>query len=51
MQIVRRHRRVILFVFGLIALASITYASLRRVGIDPLEGLRAPAGEASPAHP
>lgn len=39
-KLVRKHRRAILLVFGLLALASITYGALRRVGVDPLEGLR-----------
>jgi hypothetical protein len=35
-QIVRRHRRAILLVLSLLALGSMTYGFLRRVGIDPL---------------
>jgi len=38
-QIVRKHRRVILFLFSLLALLGITYGFLRRVGIDPLRML------------
>lgn len=40
MQIVRRHRRAVLFVFSLLALAAMTYGFLRRVGVDPLAALR-----------
>ncbi|HJK90396.1 MAG TPA: hypothetical protein RMH85_03000 [Polyangiaceae bacterium LLY-WYZ-15_(1-7)] len=36
MQIVRRHRRVILFVIGLLALGGMTYGYLKRIGVDPL---------------
>lgn len=40
MQIVRKHRRAILFVFSLLALAGMTYGFLKRVGVDPLATFR-----------
>jgi hypothetical protein len=39
-RIVSKHRRAILFVFGVLAVVSMTWGFLRRVGIDPLENLR-----------
>lgn len=48
MKLVRRHRRGILLVFSLVALAGMTYGFLRRVGIDPLRLERADRGGASP---
>jgi hypothetical protein len=41
-QIVRKHRRAILFVLTLFALGAMTFGFLKRVGIDPLESI-APA--------
>lgn len=46
MQIVRRHRRAILALFAVIALSAMTYGFLRRVGVDPLAGLREGGEEA-----
>ncbi|MCA9604553.1 MAG: hypothetical protein KC619_03090 [Myxococcales bacterium] len=44
MEIVRKHRRIIMFVLGIAMLGAMTYGFLQRVGIDPLESLRpAPA--------
>lgn len=34
-----------MFLFGLLALAGMTYGFLQRVGIDPLEALRPAAAE------
>ncbi len=45
MQIVRKHRRAVLFVFSLLALAAMTYGFLRRVGVDPLAALRPDADQ------
>lgn len=39
-ELVRRHRRAILFVFSLMALSAMTYGFLQRVGVDPLGALR-----------
>jgi hypothetical protein len=39
-EIVRKHRRIILFVFSLLALSAMTDGFLRRVGVDPLAMLR-----------
>ena len=47
MKIVHKHRRTILFVFGLLAVISMTWGFLRRVGIDPLESLRRAPSEES----
>lgn len=48
MEIVRKHRRAILFVFSLFTLGAMTYGFLRRVGVDPLAAI---AGERSGQEP
>ncbi|MFK7986332.1 MAG: hypothetical protein AB8I08_09900 [Sandaracinaceae bacterium] len=40
MNFVRRYRKVIMLVFGLMALAGISYGYMKKAGWDPLEALR-----------
>lgn len=47
MNLVRRYRRVIMLVFGLMALAGISYGYMKKAGWDPLESLRPEAAEQS----
>lgn len=40
MNLVRRYRKVIMLVFGLMGLAGISYGYMKKAGWDPLEAFR-----------